>query len=78
MAAVHAQAMAMHIGTFEILDRLIWAAEARRDALLDLIERRRAAFEQKLRRALAENADVAGLEPPAAENNIAAAQKHRA
>jgi hypothetical protein len=78
MAAIHAQAMAMHIDKFEILDRLIWAAEARRDALLDLIERRRAAFGQKLRRALAENADVTRLEPPAAENNIAAAQKHQA
>lgn len=77
MAAIHAQAMAMHIDTFEILDRLIWAAEARRDALLDLIERRRAGFGQKLRRALAENADVTRLEPPAAENNVAA-QKHQA
>jgi hypothetical protein len=78
MAAVEAQAMAMNIDKFEMIDRLIWVAEERRDALLALIERRRAAFGQKLRRALAENADVTRLGPPAAENNIAAAEKHQA
>jgi hypothetical protein len=70
--------MAMNIDKFEMIDRLIWVAEERRDALLALIERRRAAFGQKLRRALAENADVTRLGPPAAENNIAAAEKHQA
>jgi hypothetical protein len=77
IAAVEAQAMAMNIDKFEMIDRLIWVAEERRDALLALIERRRAAFGHKLRRALAENADVTRLEPPAAENNVAA-QKHQA
>lgn len=66
MAAVEAQAMAMNIDKFEMIDRLIWVAEERRDALLALIERRRAAFGQKLRRALAarEQSELAMLEPP--------------
>ena len=54
MASVNAQAMAMSVTIFESLDRMIWAAEARRDALIDYIERRRAAFGQKLRRTLFE------------------------
>jgi len=67
MAAVEAQAMAMNIDKFEMIDRLIWVAEERRDALLALIERRRAAFGQKLRRALAarEQSELAMLEPTA-------------
>jgi hypothetical protein len=57
----------MNIDKFEMIDRLIWVAEERRDALLALIERRRAAFGQKLRRALAarEQSELAMLEPPA-------------
>src|SRR5262249_21691840 len=49
---VHAQAMAMNIETFATFERLIWAAEARRDASLRKIEYHRAPFGQKLRRAI--------------------------
>jgi hypothetical protein len=51
---VHAQAMAMNIETFATFERLIWAAEARRDASLREIEYHRAPFGQKLRRAIAQ------------------------
>jgi hypothetical protein len=48
---VHAQAMALDIDTFETFDRLLCAAESRRDPCLREIEHHRAAFGQKLRRA---------------------------
>lgn len=65
--AVHALAMAMHVETFATFERLIWAAEARRDASLREIEYHRAPFGQKLRRAIAqaEKADIQNSEPPA-------------
>ena len=68
--AVHAQAMAMHIETFATLERLIWAAEARRDASLREIEYHRAPFGQKLRHAIAqvEKAEVQKLQPPTRQN----------
>jgi hypothetical protein len=71
--AVHAQAMAMHVETFATFERLIWAAEARRDASLREIEYHRAPFGQKLRRAIsqAEKAEIQNNEPPA-EQKLAA------
>ncbi|MFZ1150606.1 MAG: hypothetical protein WAR76_12840 [Xanthobacteraceae bacterium] len=71
--AVHAQAMAMHVETFATFERLIWAAEARRDASLREIEYHRAPFGQKLRRAIAqaEKAEIQKSEPPA-EQKLAA------
>lgn len=79
MTSVDAQAMAMSIATFESLDRLIWAAEARRDALLDLLERRRAAYGHKLRRTLSEleQSETAQLERAPEPGNTAAAEKDR-
>ena len=70
---VHAQAMALNIETFATFERLIWAAEARRDASLREIEHRRAPFGQKLRRAItqAEKAEIPKIEPPA-EQKLAA------
>jgi hypothetical protein len=77
MTSVDAQAMAMSIATFESLDRLIWAAEARRDALLDMIERRRAAFGHKLRRTLSEleRSETAQIEGAPEPGTTAAAEK---
>lgn len=71
--AVHAQAMAMHVETFATFERLIWAAEARRDASLREIEYHRAPFGHKLRRAIAqaEKAEIQKSEPPA-EQKLAA------
>jgi hypothetical protein len=71
--AVHALAMAMHVETFATIERLIWAAEARRDASLREIEYHRAPFGQKLRRAItqAEKAEIQNSEPPA-EQKLAA------
>jgi hypothetical protein len=67
--AVHAQAMAMHVDTFATFERLIWAAEARRDASLREIENRRAPFGQRLRRAIAqvEKVEIPKVEPPAVQ-----------
>jgi hypothetical protein len=71
--AVHAQAMALHIETFATFDRLIWAAESRRDASLREIEYHRAPFGQKLRRTIAqvEEAEIRKLEPPAEQKQAA-------
>ena len=71
--AVHAQAMALHIDTFEKFDRLIWAAESRRDASLREIEHHRAPFGQSLRRAIAqvEAVEVRKLEPPTEQKRAA-------
>jgi hypothetical protein len=71
--AVHAEAMAMHIGIFATFERLIWAAEARRDASLREIEYHRAPFGQKLRRAIAqaENSEIQKSEP-ATDQKLAA------
>jgi hypothetical protein len=65
--------MATNIETFATFERLIWAAEARRDASLREIEYRRAPFGQKLRRAIAqvEKAEIPKIEPPA-EQKLAA------
>jgi hypothetical protein len=73
MDAVHAQAMALHIDTFERFDRLIWAAESRRDASLREIEYHRAPFGQSLRRAIAqvEAAEVRKIDPPAKQKRAA-------
>lgn len=67
--AIHAQAMAMHIETFATFERLIWAAEARRDASLREIEYHRAPFGKKLRRAMAEveKTDIVKVGPPAVQ-----------
>jgi hypothetical protein len=71
--AVHAQAMALHIDTFETFDRLIWAAESRRDVSLREIEHHRAPFGQSLRRAIAqvEAVEVRKLESPTDQKRAA-------
>jgi hypothetical protein len=71
---VYAQAMALNIHTLEIFDRLIWAAESRRDACLREIEYHRASFGQKLRRAMAQVdvAEVRQIESPPEHKNQAA------
>jgi hypothetical protein len=71
--AVLAQAMALDIDTFETFDRLIRAAESRRDACLREIEYHRAPFGHKLRRAMAQvdNAEIRQIEPPTEQKRAA-------
>jgi len=71
--AVHAQAMALHIDTFEKFDRLIWAAESRRDTSLREIEHHRAPFGQSLRHAIAQvdAVEVRKLESPTEQKRAA-------
>jgi hypothetical protein len=71
--AIHAEAMALHIDTFEKFDRLIWAAESRRDSSLREIEHHRAPFGQSLRRAIAqvEAVEVRKLESPTEQKRAA-------
>jgi hypothetical protein len=70
---VYAQAMALDIDTFETFDRLIWAAESRRDGCLREIENHRAPFGQKLRRAMVQvdSAEVRQIESPTAQKRAA-------
>jgi hypothetical protein len=70
---VHAQAMALDIDTFETFDRLLCAAESRRDPCLREIEHHRAAFGQKLRRAMAQvdNAEIRQIEAPTEQKRAA-------
>lgn len=60
--AIYAHAMARQIAAFEAFDRLIWAAEARRDASLREIEYHRAAFGQRLRCAIRQVEPVENFE----------------
>jgi hypothetical protein len=70
---VHAQAMALDIDTFETFDRLIWAAESRRDACLREIENHRVPFGQKLRRTITQvdNAKIRQIEAPTEQKQAA-------
>lgn len=79
---IYAHAMARQIAAFEAFDRLIWAAEARRDASLREIEHHRAAFGRSLRCAMAqvepvekfenvEKAEIGKIEAPTAQKQAA-------
>lgn len=79
---IYAHAMARQIAAFEAFDRLIWAAEARRDASLREIEHHRAAFGRRLRCAMAqvepvekfenvEKAEIGKIEAPTAQKQAA-------
>ena len=54
MEDINARAIALAIDDIERVDRLSWRAETSRDALLQQIERRRAAFAERLRHAARE------------------------
>jgi aminoglycoside phosphotransferase len=80
--AIYAHAMARQIAAFEAFDRLIWAAEARRDASLREIEYHRAPFGQRLRCAIAqveqvekfenvEKAEISKIEAPTGQKQAA-------
>ena len=65
MDAVAAHTFLARIGEIERIDRLMMAAEARRNAALHELDRHRAGFALRLRRALqaAENAEVKAIAP---------------
>ena len=63
--AVMAQTLRLHLADYEGMDRMLRSAEARRDAALLAIERHRAHFADRLRRA-AQEAEEAALQAPVA------------
>jgi hypothetical protein len=58
METVRARALSLHIDQFERIDRMIAMAEGRRDSFLREIDRHRANFAQRLRRATADAEDA--------------------
>ena len=61
--AVMAQTLRLHLAEYEGMDRMLRSAEARRDAALLAIERHRAHFADRLRRAAHEAAQAAEQAP---------------
>ena len=69
---VQAEALALRLDDIERIDRMIMAAEARRDATLREIDRHRAGFGQKLRRVVeqVEDADYRLIEDEPADKKL--------
>ena len=71
--AVRAQTLCAHLDEFERIERMIAAAEARRDAILHEVELHRATWGQELRRAAqqAEAQEIQVIEDKSGKTRIA-------